>query len=190
MPCQKKQKNIPYDKIKETFEYCNDAGIISLANFIIGFPDETEEQFRETIEMAKSINSTQQTFFFFMPGPGSELYEKLVSEKKYTPPKTFREYTDIKFFYSPEPNFSRVPSKELKVVRAHFLWKGFSRKHFSDTARKYDIAKKDIEDVLRQFRGHDLKFAFNLFCTSVYEFSDIFLHAHCYPKILKKYNLK
>lgn len=184
------KKNIPYDKIKETFEYCNDAGIISLANFIIGFPDETEEQFRETIEMAKSINSTQQTFFFFMPGPGSELYEKLVSEKKYTPPKTFREYTDIKFFYSPEPNFSRVPSKELKVVRAHFLWKGFSRKHFSDTARKYDIAKKDIEDVLRQFRGHDLKFAFQLFISSVYEFSDIFIHAHFFPKIKKKYSLR
>ncbi len=184
------KKNIPYDRIKETFDYCNEVGIISLANFIIGFPDETEDQFRETIEMAKNINSTQQTFFFFMPGPGSELYEKLVSEKKYNPPKTFRDYTNIKFFYSPDPNFSLIPSKELKAVRAYFLWKGFSKKHFSSTARKYDIAKKDIEDVLRQFKGHDLKFAFQLFISSVYEFSDIFLYAHCFPKILKKYNLK
>ena len=184
------KKNIPYDRICETFEYCNQAGIISLANFIIGFPDETEQQLRETVEMAKKINSTQQTFFFFMPGPGSELYEKLINEGRYTPPATFRDYTNIKFFYSPEPNFSKVPAKELKAIRAYFLWKGFSKKHFSSSARKYDIAKKDIEDVLRQFKGHDLKFALQLFISSVYEFSDIFLYAHCFPSILKKYNLK
>lgn len=184
------KKNLPYDKIKATFDYCNEVGIISLSNFIIGFPDETEEQLRETVEMAKTIAATQRTFFFFMPGPGSELYEKLVAEGKYKPPKTFSDYTNIKFFYSPKPNFSKIPSRELKVVRAYFLWKGFSRKYFSDTSRKYDIAKKDIEDILKQFKGHDLRFAIQLTLVSAYEFLDIFIHAHFFPSIKKKYNLK
>lgn len=184
------KKNIPYEKIKETFEYCQNADIVSLANFIIGFPDETEEQLRDTIKMAMDIPSTQRTFFFFMPGPGSELYEKLVEEGRYTPPKTFKEYTNVKFFYSPEPNFSKIPSKELKVVRSYFLWKGFSRKYFSTTSRTYDIAKKDIVDVLKQFKGHDLKFAIQLILISAYEFSDIFFYAHFFPSIIKKYNLK
>lgn len=184
------KKNIPYERIKETFEYCDEVGIVSIANFIIGFPDETEEQFRETISMAMDIPSTQRTFFFFMPGPGSELYEKLVESGKYRPPRTFKEYTNIKFFYSPEPNFSKVPSKELKVVRAYFLWKSFSQKYFSDTARSYDIAKKDIADVLKQFKGHNLRFAIQLFLISAYEFSDIFFHANFYPKIVKKYALR
>ncbi len=183
------KKGIPYDKIEETFGYCNEVGLVSLANFIIGFPDETEEQLRDTIEMAKRINSTQRTFFFFMPSPGSELYEKLVKEGKYNPPKTFKDYTNIKFFYAPDPNFSKVPSLDLKVVRSYFLWKGFSRKYFSETSRTYDIAKKDIVDILKQFKGHDLKFAIQLIISSAYEFSDIFFYAHAFPKIVKKYEL-
>ncbi len=184
------KKNIPYEKIKETFEFCKEVDIVSLANFIIGFPDETEEQFRETINMAMDIPSTQRTFFFFMPGPGTELYNELVESGRYIPPKTFKEYTNVKFFYSPKPNFSKIPSKDLKAVRAYFLWKGFSRKYFSTTSRTYDIAKKDIEDVLKQFKGHDLKFALQLLLISAYEFTDIFCWAHFFPSVYKKYNLK
>ncbi len=183
------KKGIPYDKIEETFRFCNEVGLVSLANFIIGFPDETEEQLRDTIEMAKRINSTQRTFFFFMPSPGSELYDRLVKEGKYIPPKTFKEYLNVKFFYSPSPNFSKISTRDLKVVRSYFLWKGFSRKYFSETSRKYDIAKKDIVDILKQFRGHDLKFAIQLIISSAYEFSDIFFYAHMFPSIAKKYEL-
>lgn len=187
---KKIRKNLPFDKIDKNFEDCTAAGIISLANFIIGFPDETEEQLRETVEMAKRIKSTQKTFFFFMPGPGSDLFDELVANGRYNPPKTFDDYTNIKYFYSPEPNFSQVPSKELKVIRAYFLWKSFSKKYFSEDARSYEIVKKDIVDILKQFRGHNLKFAFQLIVSSVYEFSDIFIHANFYPSILKKYNIK
>lgn len=187
---KKIKKNLPYDKIEETFENCKAVDLVSIANFIIGFPDETEEEFRDTINMAMRIAATQRTFFFFMPGPGSELYEELVASGRYTPPKTFRDYTNIRFFYSPDPNFSKVPSRDLKVVRSYFLWKGFSRKYFSETSRKYDIAKKDIVDILKQFKGHDLKFALQLILSSAYEFCDIFFYAHFFPGIIKKYNLK
>lgn len=187
---EKIKKNIPYEKIKSTFELCKEAEIITLANFIIGFPDETEDQLRDTIKMATDIPATQRTFFFFMPGPGSELYNELVASGRYTPPKTFREYTNVQFYYSPKPNFSKIPSRELKAVRAYFLWKGFSRKYFSKTARTYDIAKKDIVDVLKQFKGHDLRFAIQLFLISAYEFLDIFCYAHFCPSVIKKYNIK
>lgn len=183
-------KGIPYDKIDQTFKDCKAVDIVSLANFIIGFPDETEEQLRETIDMAMRIESTQRTFFFFMPGPGSKLYNELVASGRYTPPKTFKEYTNVQFYYSPKPNFSKIPSKELKAIRSYFLWKGFSRKYFSQTARTYDIAKKDIVDVLKQFKGHDLRFAIQLILISAYEFLDIFCYAHFCPSVYKKYNLK
>lgn len=186
---KKIKKNLPYEKIAETFENCKAVDLVSIANFIIGFPDETEKEFRETIDMAMNIAATQRTFFFFMPGPGSELYDELVSSGRYQPPKTFRDYTNIKFFYSPDPNFSQIPSRDLKVVRSYFLWKGFSRKYFSETSRKYDIAKKDVVDILKQFKGHDMRFAIQLIISSAYEFSDIFFYAHCFPKIIKKYNL-
>ena len=186
---KKIKKGIPYDKIKQTFTDCKEAGIISLANFIIGFPDETEEEFRDTINMANTIDATQKTFFFYMPGPGSELYRQLVQEGRYIPPRTFDEYTKVKYFYSPKPNLSQIPSKELKAVRAYFLWQGFSRKYFIKEARSYDLAKKDISDVLKQFRGHGLRFAFQLFLISAYEFIDIFFWAHFFPSVYKKYSI-
>lgn len=182
-------KGIPYDKIAQTFRDCAEVGIITLANFIIGFPDETEEQLRETVQMANTIEATQKTFFFYMPGPGSPLYEELVRAGRYHPPKDFKAYTKVKFFYSPKPNFSKVPTRELKAIRAYFLWKGFSRKFFSEDARTYDIAKKDVLDVLKQFRGHGFRFAWQLFWISAYEFTDIFLYAHLFPHILRKYGL-
>ena len=186
---RKIKKGIPYEKIHQTFRDCSDVGIITLANFIIGFPDETEQEFRDTIRMAQTIDATQKTFFFFMPGVGSQLYKELVSSGRYRPPATFREYTRVRFFYSPKPNFSQVPSRELKAVRAHFLWAGFSKKFFSEEARSYDIAKKDIADVLKQFKGHGVRFAWQLFWISAYEFTDIFFYAHFFPSVLKKYGL-
>ena len=187
---RKINKGIPYDKIETTFRECEEVGIITLANFIIGFPDETEEEFRETIDMAMRIRATQKTFFFFMPGPGSLAHDDLVRTGRYRQPRNFREYSNVRFFYAPKPNFSHVPSKDLKVVRSFFLWQGFSRKFFSESARTYDIAKKDIADVLKQFRGHGLRFAWQLFFISAYEFSDIFFYAHFFPSVKKKYGLK
>ena len=187
---KKIHKGIPYDWIEQTFQDCREVGIITLANFIVGFPDETEAQLRDTVAMAERIAATQKTFFFYMPGPGSPLYDELVKAGRYHPPETFREYARVKFFYSPKPNFSQVPTRELKAIRAHYLWLGFSRKFFSEEARKYDIAKKDIADVMKQFRGHGLRFAWQLFWISAYEVMDIFLYAHCFPSVLKKYGIR
>lgn len=183
-------KGIPYDKIEETFRSCADAGIISLANFIIGFPGETREQLSETVSLAQKIQSTQCTFFFFIPGPGSELYDELVESKKYTPPKNLAGYAKSKLFFSPNPNFSAVPANELKAVRAYFLWKGFSRKYFSEESNLYSIAKKDILDILNQLKGHSFRFCLSLLFVSAYEFLGIFINAHFHPFILKRYGLK
>ena len=74
-------------------------------------------------------------------------------------------------------------------MRSYFLWKGFSRKYFGEGTRSYDLAKKDIVDVLKQFRGHGLRFAWQLFWISAYEFTDIFFYAHFFPKVMKKYGI-
>ncbi len=69
------------------------------------------------------------------------------------------------------------------------MWKGFSKKFFTKETRAYDLAKKDIADVLKQFSGHDLRFAWQLFWISAYEFTDIFFYAHCFPGVLAKYGI-
>ncbi len=187
---KKIRKGIPYDKIEPTFEACSEAGLISLANFIVGFPDETPEQLMETIALAKRIKATQRTFFVFIPGPGSQFYRELTESGRYVPPKNLKGYTKTKLFYKPDPNFSQIPEMELRVVRAFFLWKSFSRKHFSAESKSYSIAKKDIQDVFKQFRGHGIKYALQLIWISAYEFLLIFCDANFHPRIKKKYGLK
>ena len=40
---EKMNKRIPFDRIEETFSNCRKAGVIAIASFIVGFPDETVE---------------------------------------------------------------------------------------------------------------------------------------------------
>ena len=187
---KKINKGIPYDRIEQTFSDCAEVGIITIANFIVGLPDETIENFKDTVKMASRIKATQKTFFFYMPEAGTKLHGELVKSGRYKTPENFKEYTNVKYFYSPKPNLSEIPNKDLKVVRAHFLWQAFSKKQFNDDVAGHDLAWKYIVAVLKQFKDKDLSFALQLFFISAYEFTDIFFYAHFFPFTKKKYELK
>ncbi len=186
---KKINKGIPYDGIEQTIKDCNDVGIVTLPSFIVGLPDETRENLYDSVQLAKRINATHMTFFFFMPSPGMKLFNELVESGRYDPPKTFRDYQRAKFFTAPSPNFSQIPSLEIKVIRDFFLWRAFSKQSFGGEARKYELAKKNIIDVLKQFQGHGIRFALHHFFFSAYEFLSIFFYANFFPGVLKRYGI-
>lgn len=177
-------------RVEEDLQNCRDVGIISLCYFIVGFPDETEEELRETCQLVNRISYTKFVCSYFSPLPGSEIYDKLVAEGKHTPPKSMKECMKTKIFYSPKPNLSKVKSLDLKVVRCHILWSSFTKKNFIENGKlNYSVAKKDILDVLRSLKGHGFKNGVEQFFISGYEFLDIFFYANFFPKIVKKYGL-
>lgn len=184
------KKGLKIERVEEDLSNCRDIGIATLCYFIVGFPGETEEELKETCLLLNKINYTKFVLTFFSPLPGSEIVEKIVSEGKYTPPKTVKEILKSSSRYEPKPNLSNVSSLDLRVVRAYVLWRSFTKKSFIENGKiNYTIAKRDVLDVLKSLVGHGFKEGVIQFFASGFEFLDIFFYANFFPKIVKKYGL-
>ncbi len=185
------KKGLKLDRVDVDLQACRRIGITTLCYFIVGFPDETEQELKETCDLMNRIDYTRFICSYFNPLPGSEIFDKLVEQGRFTPPSGIEDYMKTKIFYSPKPNLSNVPTKDLKVVRSHMLWKSFTKKHFMENEkRSYATARKDIIDALEALRGHGLKQGIEQLIVTVYEFTDIFFYANFFPKTMKKYGLK
>ncbi len=61
---------------------CTEAGIRTVGNYMIGYPDETVEEMQETVRMARrhvDEGMNHALFFNVMPFPGSELFEEAIA---------------------------------------------------------------------------------------------------------------
>ena len=185
------KKGLNTERVPVDLQVCQKLGINTMCYFIVGFPDETEQELKETCDLINKIGYTRLVCSYYNPLAGSEIFDRLVAEGRFTPPSSIDDYINAKIYYSPKPNLSKVSTKDLKVVRSHMLWKSFTRKHFVDGENKsYATAKKDIIDTIESFFGHGLKEGIEQFFVSGYEFLDIFFYANFFPGTMKKYGLK
>ncbi len=184
------KKGMKLSDVEKDLQICKKIGIITLCYFIVGFPDETEEELKKTCELVNRISYTKFVCSYFSPLPGSEIFDKLVAEGRHTPAKNMRECQKTKIFYSPKPNLSKVKTLDLKVVRSYILWSSFTKKSFIESGKiNYSVAKKDIVDVLKSLKGHGFWAGVEQLFSSGYEFLDIFFYANFFPHIIKKYGL-
>lgn len=184
------KKGMKLEDVEKDLLICKELGIISLCYFIVGFPDETEEELKETCQLINKIKYSRFVCSYFSPLPGSEIFDKLVKEGRLTAPKTMKEFAGTKILYSPAPNLSKVKTLDLKVIRSHILWRSFTKKSFVENGKiNYSLAKKDVIDVLKSLRGHGFTEGVIQLFASGYEFLDIFFYANFFPSVIKKYGL-
>ena len=182
-------KGIPFDRIESTFRACSSAGIISIANFIIGFPGETREQFRDSIDLAKRLESTQNTFakYIFVPTtPGGK--EVVKTFKRYPAFDKLNDYKQMDFFKNTQ-GLSQIPQKELNVVQSYFLLQAIFRKDYSDT-RSYDLLFKSVQTVVRRISKMNFTCAVKALTEISGNFIRFFLDVAFHPGILKNYGLR
>lgn len=67
------------ESIRETFSLCRKFNIRTMANFIIGNPEETSQDIELTSELAKEIKADYTDFFILTPYPGTKIYEMALS---------------------------------------------------------------------------------------------------------------
>ena len=187
---QKKiKKNINLEKGKETFKNCKHLGITSVASFMIGLPDETEDQLKETLEYIKTIDASIILIYLFSPIENTEIYNDLISQKKIAPESIsfHKKYITME---NPGYNFSCIPDIDLKVIKAYFDWKSFAGKDTVNNSFSYAFAVQTILNGLKAISKNGvLSFLANGF-KALKEFVSVFYYSHMFPKILKKYNLK
>ena len=183
-------KHIDYDLIRPTIEMLTKIGYTAMATFIVGFPDETEEQLRETTRLIKALNVGLTPVFHFTPMPGTELYDQLVAQGRYHAPQKLEDLFDVVATESIGTNYSCVPDRDLKVIRNWVHWKAFTNKEAIRNGKSFEFAKQTIISGLRSISMKGaVSFIINGF-SALNEFLYVFYYAHRFPKILEKYDLK
>lgn len=185
------KKGIPYDLIEPTFKWCTEAGIVCLANFIVGLPHETEEQLRDTVNLASRLQATQCTFLKFCISPNTEMGKKAIDDGlMHHPIANIKDYKKIDFFVSKTDNYSQIPVKELDVIQSRYLWNAIFRKDYGNDKKEYDLFFKHVQTLLRRLSFLDVGCQIRCLTEFCLLFARFFTDTHFHNKILKKYNLK
>jgi radical SAM superfamily enzyme YgiQ (UPF0313 family) len=109
-------KGTTLDQIENAFRLCNQKdNINTTASVILGLPTQTKEDVDITLAMLTKIKPTRYTFCLFTPYPGSPLYQELVQNGTFKPPKSMEEWAN----FSPDItdiNFSEVDPKYIRKL--------------------------------------------------------------------------
>jgi len=73
------RKQVNIDEAKRTFHLCNEVGIESAAFFMSGHPDETEDDFMETVHFARTAKLNFASFNPLTPYPGTSMFNLMAS---------------------------------------------------------------------------------------------------------------
>jgi len=104
------KKNITLEQTLHAFKITRQAGIDTLAYFMIGAPTETKEDILETIRFAKKLKPDYVQITLLTPFPATELYQKTLDEG------IFESDYWREFARNPQPGFvTKYWTKELAL---------------------------------------------------------------------------
>lgn len=104
------KKDQTKDMVRRTFNICSELRIKASALFIVGLPTETLAEFEESREFMTGLNPHIYMPSYFMPFPGSELYQYCIDHEGFKPPDKLAGIADLyamcssqAFYYSKAP---------------------------------------------------------------------------------------
>jgi anaerobic magnesium-protoporphyrin IX monomethyl ester cyclase len=110
-------KGFSLTQTMNAFQWAKDAGLMTVAGVILGFPGETKESAMETIKLVEKINPDDVGYYIATPYPGTPMYE-LVKEKGLLKVTDFNKYdTATPTFESPE--FTMEELREIREQAFH-----------------------------------------------------------------------
>lgn len=126
------KKPVDLNKVPVVLDKAKEMGFEIIVNFVIGFPDETWEQIRETVRYAENLNVDLVNFHIATPLPKTELM-KICLERGYLSSDQCSTQGFTKGVIS-TPEFT---STDLEIIRA-FEW---DRINFANPKRQETIAR-------------------------------------------------
>lgn len=186
---EKIEKGIQLKNVQDNINACADAGIVPVTSFIIGFPDETPEQVKESIALAKKIPRAMYDFNFYFPLIGSDMCDELIEQGRYKIPQTLEEFSRLIPTERIQLNFSKIPTRELKTIRAYFMWSSFARRDPTAADGGYIFIEKAIADAIKGLLGSGVKLFVVSFLYDAATFLGIISSLILHPRIRHKYEL-
>lgn len=127
------RRNLDLQKTAETIRLCRKLGFFTKGNFIIGFPTETEEEIKKTIQYMIDSDLDAVYLSYLTPIPGSQIgrehKEELSKEEVMYDGHTYMLITK---------NYSAVDERRLEALRNEALWKFyFSKKRLLRSPLKH-----------------------------------------------------
>ncbi len=183
------KKGINYDNIVETVTNCYKAGIVPITGFIIGFPDETEEDLLQTIKLAQKMPFAMHVINIFISLPGSEIYNDLKAAGKLGLKLELQDIANFSPFEEVVQNFSNIPTRDLEVIRAFFELSNFTRRKPSKETKSFVLASKILKERLRDMSRDGILMFFKNLVSTIYIFLKLVFYAAFFPRIRKKYGL-
>ena len=181
-------KKLPYELVEPTLQACNAIGMLTNISFILNYPHSTEQDLKETVSFALSLSPTYYSVHFYFPLEKSLMYDQLVEEGLYHPPKTLEETANLVFTDYIYSDFSEVADLDFKVVRSCFMVQALFRKAPHEKGASF--ALKAIKGTLLNFRTQrNFERIRGLLFSARYFFSvvgTVILH----PRIRKKYGFR
>ena len=109
------------DRQREFIATCRAMGIRSVAGFLIGFPDDTQDSILRVLDYAKLLSPTFANFNVVTPYPGTEFFEQI---KDQIADSDFSRYT----VYAPVLKYKHLTAAEMAELHAkcfgqfYFRW--------------------------------------------------------------------
>lgn len=185
----RKRINKPMDKevIRNFVDMCTQVGISTFGSFIIGFPDESEKQLKETVEFALTLNVDAFLFNYYVVIPKTPMGNELIENNIIDMDETFLSSRASHQIQSLSQNYSKNPDRDLKVVKSYFDWITFTRKKKEAESKNMFISK--AIDVLSHFAEGGIKNAVVNVWGAAKTFLTVVFYSTMFPKIKKKYGL-
>lgn len=188
---KKINKGIKAAGVESAVRNCKEIGIAPIVTLVVGLPGETEEEVQATVNLGMKLCTKFVLVFHYFPTPGSDMQRELIEKGLYKPPATIKEAGNAIAMETLENNFSKVPSRDLRVIRCFFLWAALTQKGSFDKNKSgsFAFAKEAISDFFNVITKKGILFFFSGFFTAAKEFLYVFWHVFAFPKVRKKYGL-
>jgi radical SAM superfamily enzyme YgiQ (UPF0313 family) len=114
------------EEIKQAFDVCCRVGIKSAALFMIGYPSETMEELRETVDLVEGLTAHILICTIYRPYPATPLHDYCAKIKNFSVPDSLEKQAEFYRFSHMDDanaNMSEVPTKYLVRLQKSFYAK-------------------------------------------------------------------
>jgi radical SAM superfamily enzyme YgiQ (UPF0313 family) len=118
-------KRIKLDQTRLAYKAAHNVGLMTIANAVLGFPGETEQTARKTINFIKELNPDDVGFYVATPYPGTPMYEQ-VNKNGWLRVTDFNKYdTATPTFETPWLSIKKLAEIRYKAYQEFYLRPGY-----------------------------------------------------------------